>query len=112
MSTARLAPDDALLPAPVLVVEDDPLMRQRLSRVLGEIGYTQEAVTFSVNLAEARAHVRNQPVAMVLVDLGLPDGSGRDLLREIRPGAPRRRSLVRCGPGLRAMCSRNAMTWR
>ena len=84
MSTARLAPDDALLPAPVLVVEDDPLMRQRLSRVLGEIGYTQEAVTFSVNLAEARAHVRNQPVAMVLVDLGLPDGNGIELIQELR----------------------------
>lgn len=76
--------DDALLPAPVLVVEDDPLMRQRLSRVLGEIGYAKEAVSFSSSLAEARAHVSHQPAAMVLVDLGLPDGNGIELIREMR----------------------------
>lgn len=76
--------DDALLPAPVLVVEDDPLMRQRLSRVLGEIGYAKEAVSFSRSLAEARAHVSHQPAAMVLVDLGLPDGNGIELIREMR----------------------------
>lgn len=80
--------DDALLPAPVLVVEDDPLMRQRLSRVLGELGYAAEAVTFSANLAEARAFLGNQPVAMVLVDLGLPDGNGIELIRELRAQDP------------------------
>lgn len=84
MSTASLPPDDVLLPAPVLVVEDDPLMRQRLSRVLSEIGYAHEAVNFSMSLAEARAHVRSQPVAMVLVDLGLPDGNGIELIHELR----------------------------
>jgi DNA-binding NarL/FixJ family response regulator len=88
MSTASLAPDDVLLPAPVLVVEDDLLMRQRLSRILGEIGYAQEAVYFSVNLAEARAHVSQQPVAMVLVDLGLPDGNGIELIQELRVQDP------------------------
>ena len=84
MPTASLTPDDALLPAPVLVVEDDPLMRQRLSRVLSEIGYAAEAVTFSGSLAEARAFLSSQPVAMVLVDLGLPDGNGIELIRELR----------------------------
>ncbi|UCJ17469.1 response regulator transcription factor [Pseudomonas sp. MM211] len=84
MSTASHTPDDALLPAPVLVVEDDPLMRQRLSRVLGEIGYASDAVAFSVNLAEARTHLSSQPVAMVLVDLGLPDGNGIELIQELR----------------------------
>ncbi|SDU16116.1 response regulator [Geopseudomonas guangdongensis] len=88
MLTASHTSDNALLPAPVLVVEDDPLMRQRLARVLGEIGYAQEAVSFSVNLAEARAHVSQQPVAMVLVDLGLPDGNGIELIQELRTQDP------------------------
>lgn len=88
MSTDGLAPDDALLPAPVLVVEDDTLMRQRLSRVLGEIGYARDAVSFAVNLAEARAHVAGLPVAMVLVDLGLPDGNGIELIQELRAQDP------------------------
>lgn len=88
MSTTRPPPDDSLLPAPVLVVEDDALMRQRLARVLGEIGYADEAVNFAVNLAEARVHVSQQPVAMVLVDLGLPDGNGIELIRELRAQEP------------------------
>ncbi len=88
MSITRPPPDDSLLPAPVLVVEDDALMRQRLARVLGEIGYADEAVNFAVNLADARAHVSQQPVAMVLVDLGLPDGNGIELIRELRAQDP------------------------
>lgn len=88
MTTASLIPDDVLLPAPVLVVEDDPLMRQRLSRVLGEIGYASEAVHFAVSLAEARAHLDSQPVAMVLVDLGLPDGNGIELIQALRAQDP------------------------
>ncbi|WP_175651871.1 response regulator [Pseudomonas sp. Marseille-P9899] len=88
MSFNSPPPDDALLPAPVLVVEDDPLMRQRLSRILGEIGYAAEAVSFSANLAEARAHASSQPLAMVLVDLGLPDGNGIELIRELRAQDP------------------------
>lgn len=88
MSIIRPPPDDALLPAPVLVVEDDALMRQRLSQILGEIGYAGEAVNFAANLAEARAHVGQHPVAMVLVDLGLPDGNGIELIRELRAQDP------------------------
>lgn len=88
MPTSGLPADDALLPAPVLVVEDDPLMCQRLSRVLGEIGYAQEAVSFSGTLAEARVHLGRHPVAMVLVDLGLPDGNGIELIQELRAQDP------------------------
>ena len=88
MSISSLPPDDVLLPAPVLVVKDDPLMRQRLSRVLGEIGYASEAVNFAVNLAEAREHVAHHPVAMALVDLGLPDGNGIELISELRAQDP------------------------
>lgn len=88
MSITRPPPEDVLLPAPVLVVEDDPLMCQRLARVLEEIGYADHAVHFALNLAEARAHVHHQPVAMVLVDLGLPDGNGIELIRELRAQDP------------------------
>lgn len=63
-------------------------MRQRLSRVLGDIGYAEDAVVFSVNLADAQAYVRRQPVAMVLVDLGLPDGNGIELIHELRMADP------------------------
>lgn len=79
-----LVSHDALLPAPVLVVEDDPVMRQRLWRVLGGIGYAQDVVSFSTSLAEARAYIDKQPLGLALVDLGLPDGNGAELIQELR----------------------------
>lgn len=124
MPTASLFSDDVLLPAPVLVVEDDPLMRQRLSRVLGEIGYTSDLVSFSVNLAEARAHLSSQPVAMVLVDLGLPDGNGTELIQELRALDPALWILVISAwsteeailgalrAGATGICSRSATIWK
>lgn len=80
--------DDNLLPAPVLVVEDDPLMRQRLAVVLEGLGYAPEAITFSASLSEARAYIDCHPLAMALVDLGLPDGNGIELIEELREQDP------------------------
>src|SRR5690606_27163051 len=47
-----------------------------------------EAVHLAVSLAEARAHLDSQPVAMVLVDLGLPDGNGIELIQALRAQDP------------------------
>lgn len=88
MSTLTPPFDENLLPAPVLVVEDDPLMRQRLARVLDGLGYTPEAITFSACLSEARAYIDSQPLALALVDLGLPDGNGIELIKELREQDP------------------------
>ena len=41
-----------------------------------------------MSLAEARAHLDSQPVAMVLVDLGLPDGNGIELIQALRTQDP------------------------
>jgi len=76
--------DDPVLPSPVLIVEDEALMRVRLERVLAQVGYAREALTFAETLAEARTALRDQAFAMALVDLGLPDGNGVDLIREVR----------------------------
>ncbi len=80
--------DENLLPAPVLVVEDDPLMCQRLARVLEGLGYAPDAISFSASLSEARAYVERQPLAMALVDLGLPDGNGIELIEALREQDP------------------------
>ena len=79
---------DALLPAPVLVVEDEPLFRQRLQDVLLQLGYASEALVFAATLAEARACLAVQPVALALVDLMLPDGHGRSLIESLRAQDP------------------------
>jgi DNA-binding NarL/FixJ family response regulator len=88
MLNVGVSPAEQALPAPVLVVEDDSLMRQRLERILADLGYSHELVTFASTLAEARQCVSVQPLAMVLVDLGLPDGNGIELISELRGKNP------------------------
>lgn len=85
---------DPVLPAPVLIVEDDALIRTRLLGVLHMLGYSDDALDFASSLAEARAYASSQPLAMALVDIGLPDGSGIDLIRELRDADPSLSILV------------------
>lgn len=90
MSLSVLA-TDIVLPAPVLLVEDDMAVRRRLEGLLLQFGYKLDAVVFAASLAEARAFLAEQPVALALVDIGLPDGSGIDLIAELHasdPGLP------------------------
>jgi DNA-binding NtrC family response regulator len=69
----------------VLVVDDEQLIRWTLSEALNSWGYTPvEADTVAAALSMFEAE---QPVA-VLLDINLPDGSGLDVLREIRQRQP------------------------
>ena len=87
-------PAESTLPAPILVVEDDPLIRRRLGSVLISLGYTEDAMIFAESLAQARAYLAQQPVAIALVDLGLPDGNGIELIGEMRSSDPAMGILV------------------
>ncbi|PQV49755.1 response regulator transcription factor [Paraburkholderia sp. BL21I4N1] len=79
---------EPVLPGPMLVVEDEALMQVRMRAVLGKLGYADEELSFAGDLASARAQLRDQPYAMVLVDVGLPDGNGIDLIRELHERDP------------------------
>lgn len=65
----------------LLVVEDDPELGRRLSERL-------RSADFAVELATSRSEAEDWPdvdhMAAVILDLGLPDGSGLDLLRHWR----------------------------
>lgn len=65
----------------VLVVEDDPSIRQSLIEVLAEHGY---AVRSAGDGFGALREVTLTPVDAVVLDLGLPDLDGGDALRMIR----------------------------
>ncbi|HQT99092.1 MAG TPA: response regulator transcription factor [Acidimicrobiales bacterium] len=67
----------------VLVVEDDPNIASFLQRGLSAEGHS---VTVATSGADARRGVRNlgADLDLILLDLGLPDESGRDVLRSIR----------------------------
>lgn len=61
----------------ILLVEDDPELGRRLSERLSRAG-------FAVDLASSAADARHWPdisaLAAIILDLGLPDGDGADLL--------------------------------
>jgi two-component system response regulator MprA len=64
----------------LLVVEDDPELRQVLVRGLGEEGFDVDAVG---DAAAALEQVEEPPDAL-LIDIGLPDADGRDLCQALR----------------------------
>jgi DNA-binding response OmpR family regulator len=65
----------------ILLVEDEPTISEPFSRALVREGF--DAVVAGT-LAEARRHVERRTPDLILLDLRLPDGDGRDLARELR----------------------------
>lgn len=69
----------------ILVVDDEQMIRWTLSEALRGWGYAPvEAATVAASLTAFEA---DQPAA-VLLDINLPDGSGLDVLREIKRRQP------------------------
>ena len=70
--------------AVILAVEDDERNAALLRAVLEPAGYRLAIVG---SLAAARAWLTDQRPDLVLLDIGLPDGSGLELARELRGAA-------------------------
>jgi two-component system, OmpR family, KDP operon response regulator KdpE len=68
-------------PARVLIVEDEPALLRALRINLRARGY---AVTTATKGREALAEARRHPPDVVLLDLGLPDLDGSEVIRELR----------------------------
>ena len=65
----------------ILVIEDDQAIRSMLQSTLAVEGFE---VQTAVSVGEARALLRHAPPDVVLLDLGLPDGDGSELVRDAR----------------------------
>jgi two-component system, OmpR family, KDP operon response regulator KdpE len=65
----------------VLVVEDDPQMRRYLRTTLAGHGFR---VVEAANLADGGQRAAEEVPDVVLLDLGLPDGDGLELLARLR----------------------------
>jgi CheY-like chemotaxis protein len=70
---------------PILIVEDDPIIRQLLLDALELGGYTAIGVTNGLDALSA-IHLREP--AVVLLDLNLPLLDGEDVLREVHARHP------------------------
>jgi two-component system, OmpR family, catabolic regulation response regulator CreB len=68
----------------VLIVEDEDAIAQTLRYALTTDGFEAQHVRL---IEDARSALRKAQSALVILDVGLPDGSGLDLCREIRTGA-------------------------
>lgn len=66
----------------ILIVEDEPRLRKDLADFLELAGFTAQAVATAGELRQALAS-GNLP-AVIILDVGLPDGNGFELAREIR----------------------------
>lgn len=75
----------------MLVVEDDPALSSAIDVLLRHYGY---AVQMAATLADARRHLAGGDPDVVVLDLGLPDGNGADLLEQMRSTGRRARVLV------------------
>lgn len=71
--------------ARILLVEDHDTTRQTLAQLLSR---RQFEVTSAATLAEARAAAEQTSFALVISDIGLPDGNGYDLMRELAARGP------------------------
>jgi diguanylate cyclase (GGDEF)-like protein len=76
-----VSPVPAARSADILVVEDDPAMRSFLLRRVEQEGLTGRGVG---TVAEARRAVEQRLPAGLIVDVGLPDGSGYELVKTVR----------------------------
>jgi two-component system, OmpR family, KDP operon response regulator KdpE len=65
----------------VLVVEDDREIRALMQSSLSVEGFE---VQTAVSLSEAGALLRHDPPDVIVLDLGLPDGDGVELVQEVR----------------------------
>lgn len=66
--------------SPVLIVEDDERTQARLVHLLHELVGTTDDITVTDTVADAQALVLSLKPRFALVDIGLPDGNGLELI--------------------------------
>ncbi len=76
-----------------LIVEDLPDARDWLLAAMGE-AFPGIEIDTAANLADARSRLRGRLPQVALIDIGLPDGSGIDLIDELNRQHPEVLSVV------------------
>ena len=75
----------------ILIIEDDPSLREIMSRALKQEGYVVEMAT---TFAEADSKVAGYSYDCILLDIMLPDGNGLQLLEHIRKLGKRENVII------------------
>jgi two-component system cell cycle sensor histidine kinase/response regulator CckA len=93
---SKLAPDEARGDETVVLVEDEPLVKNLVSEVLRKSGYqVMEFVNGRDALTRARRHSGH--IHLLVTDVVMPGMSGIELARQLAPGRPEMRILFLSG---------------
>jgi DNA-binding response OmpR family regulator len=65
----------------ILLVEDNPRLIELIAEGLASAGYVTD---MAYNISYAEAFLQRMDYSLIVLDIRLPDGSGRDLLRKVR----------------------------
>lgn len=65
---------------PILILEDEKSMRDRLIYILSSLGYREDDFCFAASIADCQRELYTVKPAIALIDLHLPDGNGIDLV--------------------------------
>ncbi len=94
---ARAAKDSSRPPSlRILVVEDETIIRMVAVDMLAQMGHI---LVDAASVAEATEKLATTAFDLIFTDLGLPDGSGFDLIRHVRTHFPAMGILVASGHG-------------
>ncbi len=80
----------------VVVLEDDPMLRDLLTEALAMKFQPAVVESFGVGV-EAMQHIREHGASVLICDLGLPDLDGRDVMRKLRAELPDLKLIVLTG---------------
>ncbi len=80
----------------VLLVEDDPALRNLAQRILDSAGYTVYAAS-GVAHAERILHEFTGEISLVITDVVMPDGDGTELVSRVSRSRPKTKVLFMSG---------------
>ena len=84
-------------PLRVLLVEDHPDTARSMSRLLRELGYRVKTAT---SVGEAITAAEGEEIDLLISDVGLPDGTGHDVVRHLRETRGAIKAIALSGYGM------------